>query len=271
MTHGVRAIVLACLLVLAGCTLPFGGDQTPTPEPTQTASPTPTPEPEDPYPPGVSETVLDNSTQLLNAHVETITETGYEATAQVNTTVERASFLIEAESFARTTVAANASAYYEQRQTLGGPVERTESRWSNGSVEFVRTQENGDVGYEREETRHRGVLAGRPVLEPYLNGSNFTVDTVNETSDPATVTLVADEVDDEEALREGLPDETQEVRWLNATMVVDEAGRILSMEVSVGIVIGGEDRIHQVTYSIESIGGVDVDRPDWIEEAEAES
>ena len=273
MTRSVQAgaLVLVVMMILAGCALPFGadGDATPTPEPTPT--PTPTPEPDDPYPPGVSETVLENSTELLTSHVETITESGYEATAEVNTTAERAGFLIEVESFARTTVEENASAYNEQRQALGGPVERSQSFWSNSSTEYIRVQENSEVSYEENETRHQGVLAGRPLIDPFVEGGNFTVEEVNETADPTETRLVATEIDDEEALEEGLPDGVQEIEWMNAEMIVDEDGRILSLEVEVGVVMAGENRIHAVDYAVTEIGDVEVQRPDWVDEAEEEA
>ena len=275
MTRSVQAgvLVLVAAMVLAGCALPFGADDdtTPTPEPTLSPTPTPTPEPDDPYPPGVSETALENSTELLTAHVETITESGYEATAEVNTTAERGGFLIGVESFARTTVEENASAYNEQRQALGGPVEQSQSFWSNSSTEYIRTQENDQVTYEENETRHQGVLAGRPLIDPFVEGGNFTVQEVNETADPAETTLVADEIEDEEALEEGLPSGVQEIEWMNAEMIVDEDGRILSLEVEVGVIMAGENRIHAVDYALVEVGDVEVERPDWVDEAEEEA
>ena len=266
-------LVLVVVMILAGCTLPLGADDdaTPTPEATPTPTPSPTPEPEDPYPPGVSETALENSTALLTEHVETITETGYEATAEVDTTAERGGFLIGVESFARTTVEENASAYHEQRQALGGPVEQSQSFWSNGSIEYIRVQENSEVSYEENETRHQGVLAGRPLIDPFVEGGNFTVEEVNETADPAETTLVANEIEDEEALEEGLPDGVQEIEWMNAEMIVDEDGRILSLEVEVGVIMAGENRIHAVDYAVVEVGDVEVQRPDWVDEAEEEA
>ena len=273
MTRGVQAgvLVLVVVLVLTGCTLPFGTDDDSTPTPETTPTPSPTPEPEDPYPPGVSETALENSTALLTGHVETITATGYEATAEVNTTAERGGFLIGVESVARTTVEENASGYLEQRQATGGPVAQSQSYWSNSTIEYIRIQENDEVSYEENETRHRGVLAGRPLIDPFVESGNFTVQNVNETADPAETTLVADEIDDEETLEAGLPDGVQEIEWMNAEMLVDEEGRILSLSVEVGVVMAGENRIHEMDYAVVEFGDVTVERPDWVDEAEAEA
>lgn len=257
-------LAVACLVVLAGCSLPFGDPRSPTT--TATATPTPTPEKPDPYPPGVSADGVENGTALYRAHVDGITVTGYEAVATVNTTIRRGGVLMAIESTAQIMVEPNASRYHDQRRAVGGPVDRREEFWSNGSVEFYRLVEFGAAEHEQREPRTPRQIAGRRLLLPFLEGGNFTVESIDESGETARITLVATSMADHEAVRRGLPDAAESIRSFEARVVVAD-GRIRSMVADVGFEIDGTNRTHRVEYQIVSTGSIVVEQPDWVEEA----
>lgn len=254
-------LAVACLVVLAGCSLPSGGPASPT------ASPTPpsTAEPE-PFPPGVSADGIENGTALYAAHVDAITAAGYVAVAAVNTTVQRSAFLIDIQSRARIRVEPNASSYHEQRRVVGGPADRHEAFWANGSVEFRRQVGGGEPEYERREPRSPRAIAGRRLLLPLLQGGDYAIESVNETAGTATVVLVADSVADPEAVRRALPSEADSVGAFRARVVV-EGERIRSLVADVEFGIEGTNRTHHVEYELVRTDGVSVERPDWVDDA----
>lgn len=222
----------------------------------------------DPYPPGVSASGLENATALLNAFVPATTETGYVATTRGNTTIERGGLLVDVTTDGRIAVQANATRYYERRNTSAGPVERSEEMWGNETVEYYQVTEGGTSTQERREPRHQGVLARRPLLEPYLAGSSYVVTDVNETGAPAVVTLNATGVTNETELRKALPGSTEEIREIDATVQVDANGFIRSFEATVQFTIGGANRSQTVVHSLERTGNVTLERPGWVADAE---
>ncbi len=258
------ALAVACLVALAGCSLPFGGSPTPTVTPTATPTPV-TPEPE-PYPPGLSEDGVENGTTLFRTHVDAVTATGYTAVAAVNTTVRRNGFLIGVETRAELAVEPNASRYLDQRRIVGGPVERREAYWSNGSVEIVRRLEGGETEYERGDPRSPRRVAGRRLLLPYLTGGEFVVESSNESAGTRTVTLLATSMSDPEAVRRALPKAAESIESFRARLVV--AGeRIRSLEADVEFGIEGTNRTHHVEYELVDTGDVTVEQPDWVDDA----
>lgn len=254
------ALAVACLVALAGCSLPSGGSPSPT------ATPTPaTPEPE-PYPPGLSEDGVENGTTLFRAHVDATTATGYTAVAAVNTTVHRNGFLIEVQTRAELTVEPNASGYLDQRRVVGGPVERREAYWSNGSVEIVRRQAGGETEYERGDPRSPRQIAGRRLLLPYLTGGEFEVESANESNGTRRITLLATSMSDPEAVRPALPEAAESIESFRARLVVD-GERIRSLEADVEFGIEETNRTHHVEYELLETGDVAVDQPDWVVDA----
>ena len=276
-------VATALLLVVAGCLAPVTGvdravqvgtgpDETSASSPSASAtggstpSPTATAQASEPLPPGVSAGGLDNATTLLRAYVTTITRSGYVARTGGNTSVLR-TILVGVSTESTVRVETNATEYYEWRNATGGPIERREQMWGNETVEAYRRSEAGSTTYERREPRHQSVLARRPLLEPSLQGGNFTVVAVDDAVSPAVTTLRATAIANETALRTVLPENANELRAFEATMQVDRAGRILRFEGVVNFSIGGQNVTQTVVHELVRLGNVSTRRPDWIEQA----
>ena len=294
-----RSLVLACLLVLAGCSTPLGPEPTASPTPTAaafqpTASPTPTGTdlrggsptegssrgntsttvatpgalpPPDALPPGVARTGIDNATELLRAHVGTFEHTGFVVLGNGSGTVRRGAFLVEVRSIQRNRVAANASAYRVRRSLDAGPFQREVTAWSNGSVEYVRTREDGATNYSTASSRSLARLAGRGILAPHLRGGAFSPNgTVNGTGNGSSVVLVASSIANETEIRRAIAPDAEQVTGYRARLVVDPNGRVRSLDAAVEYVISGQNATHRLTYEVERSGAVTIRRPDWLDE-----
>lgn len=271
MTPHSRAIVIVALVVLAGCSFTLDSGQTPSPAPTtgveeKTPSSTPTPNETSPFPPGVNETTIVNVSALLSAHTAALNRTGYVANGSGNTTILRSGFLVEVFRNVRVVAVEGSHRYYEIRRTRAGPVNRVSQRYSNGSVEFLRRAEDGDVTFRRRKPQTAAELARVEHLDSFLRGGNFSVVEVREDADPPTVLLRANETDNETALLSGLPSDAKRIRSYNATVLIDSAGRVRRLNATVGFVIGGNNRTHTVTFRLARIGVANVSEPDWIDE-----
>lgn len=267
-----KAVVLSvmAIIVLAGCAGPFGSEPTPTMSPTATATetPTPTPTPSDPtgsLPPGVGSDGLDNATMLLGAHVAELNATGFIGVGTGNGTVLREGFLIDVRSHQRNVMAPNAQAYRRNRTVVAGPIERRMEAWGNRSVEVRRSKENGQWSVSHGQPAPASQLAGRGLLLPYLQGGNYTLAERNDSDNESRHRLVATEVDDPEALRQALPDDVDRITSFQATVIVDEKGRIHSVEAMAEYEIQGQTATHHLEYTLEQVGGVSVEPPDWVQ------
>lgn len=272
MTVPARTVVMIALVVLAGCS--FALDDRSTTSPTQTPgvdqetpSATPTPNETTPYPHGVDETGLENVSSLLEAHTAALNRTGYVANGSGNTTILRSGFLLEVSRGVRIVVVDGSRRYFEVRRTVAGPVDRLVQRYSDGSKEYRRHQEDGEVNYRVRQRQSAEKLSRVDHLDSFLRGGNFTVIEVREDENPTTVVLRANRSDNETAVLSGLPDDAERIRSFESTVVVDADGRIRRMNASVEFVIGGENRTHTVSFNLTRIGVSNVSEPDWLEEA----
>lgn len=271
MSHNGRVIVLIVLVVLAGCSFTLDSRQTTSPTPTpgveqETPSVTPTPNETSPYPPGVEETGLENVSELLEAHTAVLNRTGYVANGSGNTTIRRSGFLIDVSRDVRIVVVDGSRRYFEVRRTRAGPVDRHVQRYSNGSVEFRRHEEDGDVSVRIRELQSAEKLARVDHLESFLLGGNFSVTEVRADDEPTTVVLQANRSDNDTALLSGLPEDAERIRSYNATVVADTDGRVRQLNAVVGFVIGGKNRTHTVSFNLTRIGVTNVSEPDWLDE-----
>lgn len=295
----VGPLALACLLVLAGCANPFGPGDTPTPStpavppiseesptPDTTAttagaspgdtSPTPTTTPTTPtglpanetFPPGVSADGIDNESVLFRAHARTLGTTGFVAVGNGSSVVSRSGILVEVETTQRNRVAANGSPYEISREVAAGPIQRSLHAWSNGSIEYVRTQENGETNYSTAERRRLAGLAGNGLIAPYVRGGNFTVrDVRNESGGPTVVVLNTTEVANETVLERAVTDDAEEITGYEALVAIDAEGRIRLLDAAIEYTIDGQTATQEFTYTLTSIENVEVERPEWVDEA----
>lgn len=281
----VCALGLVLLVVLAGCTTPFSSDETPTvetttapterspAEPTVTTTdrnesdgPSTSAPSETKLPPGVTVDGLDNASALLGAHTRVLEETGFVAVGEGNAVISRNSLLVEVETTQRNLAAAGGVPYRVNQSTVAGPIQREVQAWSNGSEESVRTSVAGETNYTTAEPRSMERLAGRERLDPYLRGGDFSTNGTENVSEGVRVVLVATEVANATQLQRSLPPRAEEVTSYEARIAVDTEGRIHSLEATVGYVIDGQEATHELDYTLEHVGEVDITRPDWVED-----
>lgn len=269
------------LLIVAGCASPLAPDPTETPgaespTPTEsstpsltpTASPTPTPSQLERLPPGTSPRGFDAPAELLTAHVDALARTGFVTTGRGNATVLRQGFLVDVESAQRNRVTTNASEYRLHREVAGGPVVRVRDGWGNRSVQYRRTQTNGDQTYSQHPPRSVPALAGRGLLLPYLQGGNYSLNASRRVGNETHFRFRATDADDQEAVLRALPDAAQRVTSFQAVVVVDAEGRVHSLTAVIGYVIRDQPATQRLEFRLERTGVEAVERPAWVDTAQ---
>ena len=259
MRQGLAAVLLCVLVAGAGgSALPGSGGGDATPEETPdgaTVSEVP----------GVEDGRLVDESALLDAHVGTVTGTGYAHTVDTNITDARQDETVEVTQRQRTRVAAGASEYETQLVTSAGVSSRFIT-WGNESVAIRRGETAGsDPQYQSIPPRDPETLAGRALLERRLSAEFEAVDVQQREDAPNVVTFEV----------EGLPEnntvfdrqeQISNVREYEAQLVVDTEGRIHSFAAAAVYDIGGETADYEFTYQMTSFEDPGVERPEWAAE-----
>lgn len=292
-----RALALVCLLVLAGCANPLGGGgETPTetsPAPLamddgSTETPTSTPDGEmdnrtttpdatatpaegntsneSNAPPGISQSGLD-ADALFVAHANALNRTGFVIVGNATGVVSQSGFLVEVETTQRNRMAANGTAYEIRRNAVAGPVERSRHVWSNGSIEYVNRQRDGQSNFSATEARSTELVAGNGLLGPYVRGGDFELRAVRNTSDGRLFVLRATGIGNTTVLERAVTDDAEEITSYDARLAVDEEGRIRAFNGSIEYVLEGQTSTQEFTYGLQHLGDVNVSPPDWLDEA----
>lgn len=247
------ALALALLLTTAGCNALGGGSGTPTDAPSDAAIP------------GVEDGRVANETDLLVAHQKTIVNAGFETNVQVNATGERrtrnGTETVAVERTQRTTVTRGATGYTIRLVNAGSGAQFDE--WANRTVRATRLQAGGQTQYRAGAPRRPNQLVGTAFLRPYVD-DNMTVESREETDGGTLVTFTSTTPPIGQS---AFPANATDVRDYEATLVVDEEGRIHSLEVTAAYTISGEEAELRVVYDLERVGVESVERPDWVENA----
>lgn len=242
--RGAFAAVALCLLVaLAGCSaipgFPIDGDR---------------------QAPGVEDDELVDAEALLDAHAETLDESGYGHDLSVNQTVESENGTRETTRRQRTAVAAGTSQYLKQELLFGG-----QSRiisWGNESVEYIRVDSGGTTQYRQGNVDDPTVLTGVRVMRPFLTAPFEVVET--ETVDGREVyALESTGQPDHEG---AFPDNTTSVESFHARLVVDEDGRIHRLRATADYRIDGEPGSYEFAFELTAEEDPGVGRPGWVDE-----
>ena len=256
-----HAVLLCGCVLLAGCS--FGGG-TATPEPTadtpastlQTGN----------APPGVSAETrnLTNATELLVAHAETLSDSGFVLELGSDATVARNG---ETRRVTRQQVIRAESGATEYNFTVRNPNSRFDA-WGNETTQAVRAQANDRTRYQLGESQSPATLSGTQVIAQYLAAGNWSVSDVRAEDGTQLVTLRSTTVP---GASTAVPQGASDVRNYEAVVVVDSEGRVHSFEVTADYTIEGEDATFSRTLELTSTSGVEVDRPGWFADAVAAS
>ena len=261
MRQGLAAVLLCVLVAGAGCSaLPGSGGGDATPEETPdgaTVSEVP----------GVEDGQIGDESALLDAHVGTITETGYAHTIDSNITDARRNETVEVTQRQRTRVAAGAGEYRTQLITSGGVSSRFIT-WGNESVAVRRGETAGsDPQYQSIPPRDPETLAGRALLERRLSAEFEAVDVQQREDAPNVVTFEVEGLPADNAVFDQ-QEQISNVREYEAELVVDTEGRIHSFAAVAVYDIEGETADYEFTYQMTSFEDPGVERPEWAAEGD---
>jgi len=263
-SRALLAVVCVALVLLSGCSaLDTGSDGTATVNGTETVTNgTETPDESDTtnesldeLPPGVSDDGVDVDA-LLSAHAAAVDDDG--AVTVTNLTVDGQSGTIQSNATVR--MGADGTVSVRTVNAVGGRTTEVD-QYTNGTVSAVRQQ---TPRVDRQTAFDAGGYierrAGIEGLRLYVELGAFELSERGS----ETVTLTADDVD---------PDAVGEDRNLGAdvesyegTLVVDEAGRIVSFQATVETSSGGSESTIGVDYEITDVGVESVERPAWVDE-----
>jgi len=269
----VLPVLVVVLALLAGCSglLPGPSADTPTATPASTATQTTTAPPVTPtatatdrstatpalggdLAPGITDEGVVNPVALQSAHRSALLADGF----TLAVTYENVANGSVQWRTAQRIVAGPGGELALQRATAGDPPASVTNQtvWHNVTHTTMRSLEGDETRFtvrSRVATPEALVWPG-PVLRLLQDEAGaFEVSSVEEREGLRVVTLAAslDQVG-----RDGDDDTT-------ATMVVDERGVLRSLTATTDY--GGSDA-WRVTYTVERVGGVDPEPPDWLEE-----
>lgn len=260
---GVRrllALTLALLVVLSGCSaLDPGG----TDGPGSDGTITPTPAPASSVP-GIEDGELTDGSALVDAHVAALSTTGFETDQEANGTQEVRGEVMPTAQRVRTISEPDGTEY--QYRIHNREAGSQFDYWGNGSHQVVRVQFGGEVRTVRVLNRSANVslLARANLLETYLGASTFTVADREVRNGTTFVTLTANSTDEPGAVA---PTNATDVHNYSATVLVDEAGRVHSLDVTADYTHGDAEHSLSVEYRLVRVGvDDDVTQPDWARE-----
>ncbi|MWG35471.1 DUF7537 family lipoprotein [Halomarina oriensis] len=266
------ALVVALLLVTAGCSLPGGGEQSPTTAPGESPSPVPT----DGSPtgtagdvavPGVEDGRLVDAEALATAHAEALTASSFETRRVQNASVVVPtgpnSSQVARTAIVQQVVAGEGGSPYRYQQTDSATGFRLQA-WGNDSVRVFRALQGDEVVRPPSvgESEPVSSLVSQRSLRAYLESGNFTVQETTTRNGTTLVTLTADELaveNDSDLFVRGSSDYEE----YDATVVVSESGVVRSLELSATYDLRGERRDLAITYEVVRQGGVEFEQPEW--------
>lgn len=244
MRRTVPVVVLALLVVLAGCALPWNSES------------------DGQSPPGIENGRLVDVEKLLTAHNRTVIASGFESILRVNGTTTRNGEVVELRQRQRTFVEPGAAEYrYRFRKNV--PAFRSDV-WGNRTFEASRGQSNAETVYKTGRPTAPRTLSAIQTLGTVIGGRNFTVESSRRTNGTVLYTLR-----DSSDIGPGfhLPNNATDVRNYSATLVVDRSGRVRSFHSSANYTVAGQPGSMSIDYRLVRTGDVQVDRPNWVSTA----
>ena len=242
-TRPVLAVALALVLALSGCGA-IGGQQAETP-------------------PGVEDGRLADADALLSAHADRLNETGFRATVTLNATArgrlggELRNYPVDR----RQAVAVEAGGTPYGFRTVNRRAGASFDVWANDTRQYTRVRTEETVRYATASPRGVATLAGTERLDEHLAAAEYRVTDTDVRDGLRLYTLESETVTDAVA---AMPNRTSAVEEYGATLVVDSEGRVRAMRVEATYRIGGERVSFTLGYTLETVGGVSVERPGWV-------
>ncbi len=245
-SRSLLVVALAGMLVLSGCGA-LGGSQAETP-------------------PGIEEGRLADADALLAAHAAQLNETGFRSELTLNATArqrlsgELRNYPVDRQQVL--VVEAGGTPY--QFRTVNRQAGATFEAWANNSRQYIRVTTGNRVRYTTGTPANATTLAGVQRLDDHLAAAEYRVTETQMRDGLRLYTLKSEMVTD--ALS-AMPNRTTAVEEYGSTLVVDSEGRIRAMRVEATYRIGGEQASFTLGYTLETVGGVTTERPEWVRAA----
>lgn len=257
-----RALLVAALLVLAGCSglhPPGSGPD----EPADTVTPVPVPAADDDQlPPGATSDGIVNATSLDRAHRSALANRSWTRRGRAAVVYENGS-VYDASSIRRIVDDRNGTAVEILNwSSRGGPSNLSRvTRWTNGTVRAVRREyRNGSTGYELQRAESADLLV-RPGSPAYLlDRYEATPRSERSFEGSTTYQFVGDGVTDVPFRSYESVAQTGEGRLL---AVVTADGFVRSTRLRAPVRIGRARGLYVIDDEYE-LGGTSVGRPDWV-------
>ena len=247
MSRSAAFAALCLVVVLAGCAGLVGDDGT--------AS-------NDQVAPGVSENGTLDATALSEAHVESLTASGYSHEVNLTMTGTNDGEPVETERRQRTAVTPDATEYTFQTITSGD----TSSRiivWGNETDAFRSIETPGsNPQFQRTDPVSSEQLAGVSLFEPQLTASFELVET-DERDGTTLYTLEATERPESDA---AFPRDATDIRNYESRLIVDDEGRVHGLSVVADYDIEGEAADYELTFRLTGFEEPGIERPSWVGE-----
>jgi len=240
------AVALALLLALSGCGA-LGGSQPETP-------------------PGVEDGRLADADALLAAHAAQLNGTGFRSELTLNATArqrlggELRNYPVDRQQVV--VVEAGGTPY--QFRTLNRQAGASFEAWANDTRQYTRVTTGERVRYAAGAPATVSTLAGVDRLDEHLAAAEYRVTDTEVRNGLRLYTLESETVTD--ALS-AMPNRTTGVEEYGSTLVVDSEGRIRAMRVEATYRIGGEQAGFTLGYTLETVGGIETERPSWVRAA----
>lgn len=285
-------VLLVILVVFAGCAgLPGGGPSTDAPPTPREGTPTldegtprggtptldeGTPREDLPtlsegeLPAGVTRDGIANATLVTRRNAEVLVETGYVSDLQIDATLSFQGQTRNTTLLQRETVTKGASSFlFQSAQLQAGQTARS-TVWSNGSIALLRSVQGNQTQYRRiAPERITSQLAAQQVLADYIGTGDYTISEVSREDGRTLITLTADEYVTQ--TRAELP-APENVSRFESTVVIDSDGRIHNATISLAVERSRSQRFaFALRYKLTKLGDVRVDRPEWVQEALAQT
>lgn len=233
-------IVTTVLLVLAGCTGTFAGD-----EGLDASDSLDQME----YPDGYDETGINNTTKAIATHDDELVAAGGVVTVNGNTSESEFSGTIRIDADAER-VYSNSS---RNGESVGEMYYEDGTRYNLGS--------DGEDVSEDDQTYREAIESSDVDVSRLVNTFNWTAVNATAVHETPVIRYEITDVDQREVI---IP--AEDIDQVNGTLLVDENGRIHRFSYDLTVDQDGEQRRYRRTYEVDSYGDVTVERPDWVEE-----
>lgn len=240
-TRTVVALGLVCLVALAGCSALDSGESVE-------------------YPAGAADDGIANASLVLQNHHDAIAADSYRIAYNVTYGNERGS------GSSTWVVASNASA---SKQVIDGTIQGQDvDQYLNGDRLYARIASGNQTQYNTEplsgsiDGLHREEASPSTLLQTVVSSGNFSVNGTETIDGREMITYWTTAA---RANASGqIPDEIQ---TYNATLEIDEDGRIWRAELFATGTTNGTQEIYYQEYRTLDVGDVTVTRPGWVDNA----